>query len=291
MPATAESPTTDASLAVDALPLYGEQYQREQVAKYRSRHDNHWRIRLDLAAALHGRFAAPMLGGRDPSDVTVVDVGCSIGTFAIDYARRGYRAYGIDFDESALQVARALADEEGVDATFIRGDASAWDPALGPIDIAICFDIFEHLFDDQLGVLLNGLRRNLAPNGVLLFHTFPAEFDYIFFQGSRKWWPLSMIRWMSRRPLYRCTRAYACLIDAWYALRYGRVRRELTEDSSHCNPLTRRRLEQLLQRAGFEILSLEARTLYEWSPGVQRRFRSLELAQRNLFGAARPRPN
>ncbi len=40
-----------------------------------------------------------------------MDVGCSIGTFAIEFAAKGYRSFGIDFDQTALDIAR---DDLGV---------------------------------------------------------------------------------------------------------------------------------------------------------------------------------
>ena len=104
-----------------------------------------------MANRLVSQYALPRLGHKSTSDIIVTDVGCSIGTFAIEFAKLGYRSYGVDFDPEALTQARRLCEEEKTHAEFICGDIANWNKQLPPIDIAICFDIFEHLHDDELG--------------------------------------------------------------------------------------------------------------------------------------------
>ncbi|MGH8221516.1 MAG: hypothetical protein ACREQZ_00950, partial [Woeseiaceae bacterium] len=70
--------------------MYGEAYQRAQVEKHRQRHTNHWRQRIALAHRLVNQWVLPRFLGRDPHDITVLDVGCSIGTMAIEFAQRGF---------------------------------------------------------------------------------------------------------------------------------------------------------------------------------------------------------
>src|SRR6185503_17586263 len=81
---------------------YGEEYQTQLAEKYRNRHSNHWKVRVALANRLVSQYALPRLGHKSTSDIIVTDVGCSIGTFAIEFAKLGYRSYGVDFDPEAL---------------------------------------------------------------------------------------------------------------------------------------------------------------------------------------------
>ena len=166
------------SILKDTSWTYGEESQRRQVAKYRDRANNHWRHRFALADKLVNDYALPRLQERATGAISLVDVGCSIGTFAIEGAKRGFKSYGVDFDPAAIRIAEELSRSEGVSPTFICGDVATCD--LPPIDIAICFDIFEHLHDDELGALLGGLRRRLSTEGCIVFHTFPTELDYLF---------------------------------------------------------------------------------------------------------------
>jgi 2-polyprenyl-3-methyl-5-hydroxy-6-metoxy-1,4-benzoquinol methylase len=268
---------------------YGEAYQLEQVEKHRHRRTNHWQPRIALAHDLIDRHVMPRLGSRLPGTINVVDIGCSIGTMAIEMALRGFKTYGVDFDASALTIARDLALEENVSVEFVKADVAEWRPEDGrSFDIAVCFDIFEHLHDDELGGLLQAVRRQLSPSGALVFYTFPLQYDYLFFSRDVLHWPLWPFTWLSPRHFERLTRAYASVLDAGLLLWTGESYRERIRKLSHCNPTTKTRLEAILTRAGYDVATIETRTIYPFQPHVLRRFGRQPVAHRNLFGVAYP---
>lgn len=271
---------------------YGLEYQRGQAAKYRARATNHWAIRVGLAMRLADEFAMPRLGARaaaQPATVRVLDVGCSIGTFAIEFAKRGFTATGIDLDADALTIARELALEEGVAPVFLQEDVSAWTGGPGSIDIVVAFDLFEHLHDDELGAMLRAIRTALRPDGTLIYHTFPTEFDYIFFSKHKPLWePLEPFAHLPPEEFEKRARAYAARLDAEYLESGGVPHREWIELHQHCNPLTRPRLERMLARAGFRSALIETAQLYPFGPAQQARFAGQPIADRNLYGAAVP---
>jgi len=267
---------------------YGEQYQREQVEKHRARATNHWKARIALAHELIDTHVLPRLGPREPRSVQVLDVGCSIGTMAIEMALRGFKAYAVDFDASALRIARELAAEEGASVEFFRADVAEWRPPIGGIDIALCFDIFEHLHDDELGALLQSLKRVLSERGSLVFYTFPLQYDYLFFSRDVLHWPLMPLRWLSRPAFDRVVRAYAAACDVALLAATGKTYRERIKSHSHCNPTTRQRLEDVLKRAGYRIAYIETGNLYPFKPHVTRRFTRHAAAHRHLYGVAYP---
>lgn len=287
IPSPPQQPTI-ASPARASVELYGEAYQRHQANKYRQRATNHWRHRIALAHRLADQHALPRLAGRAPGDITVVDIGCSIGTFAIEFAKRGFRSIGADYDAAAIAVARELAAEEGAAPEFVVGDACEL-PGAREIDIAVCFDLFEHLHDDELGAMLGTLRRTLSPRGTLIFHTFPAEHDYLFYERHGYHRALIPFARLGPRAFDRVARAYAAMLDAWWILRRGATHREAIIPLQHCNPLTPARLRGILERAGFHILELGSANLYELEMPIVRRFGAHQIAQRNLFGAAAPK--
>lgn len=273
----------------DVLSQYGTAYQRDQAAKFRARRTNHWRQRIALAFDLVERHALPRLGNVPRGAVHAVDVGCSIGTFAIECALRGFRATGIDLDPSALAIALELASEEGVSPAFFCADLAQWEPQ-APIDIAIAFDIFEHLHDDQVGAMLATLRRMMSPQGSLVFHTFPTEFDYIFFENNGALAePLLPFAAEPPGDFERRTRALAARLEAETIQRGGLPRRDAIRTEQHCNPTGRRRLKFILERAGFDPIVLETAHLYEWSRDLADRFRGQPIVDRNLYGIAVPR--
>jgi 2-polyprenyl-3-methyl-5-hydroxy-6-metoxy-1,4-benzoquinol methylase len=268
---------------------YGEAYQQQQVAKHRGRANNHWRERIALAHSLVDRWALPRLLGRPPGDITVLDVGCSVGTMAIEFALRRFRAAGVDFDAAALALGRTLAREEGVEVEFFQGDVADWRQLAGrPLDIVLCFDIFEHLQDDELGSMLQALRREMSPSGTLVFYSFPLQFDYLFFSRDLLSWPLLPFVGLAPPRFERLTRAYAALLDAGLLLVTGQSYKERIKKLSHCNPTTPQRLGDILRRAGFEIACMDTTNLYADKAHVKRRFARQPIAHRQVYGAAYP---
>jgi SAM-dependent methyltransferase len=218
----------------------------------------------------------------------VADIGCSIGTFAIEFAKAGYQSYGLDFDPAAIERARLLAGEEGVQPTFLCRNMLAPDLSLPPVDVAVCFDIFEHVHDDQLGSLLYALKRRLSPQGTIIFHTFPTYYDYIFYAGRGWHYPLLPFRGLPAPAFRRLTRVYATLLDALLLAKNGLNYRDAIADAGHCNPTTAQRLRDILRRADYRILSLDTGRLFPNKPAIQRLFRKQPVADRHIFGVAAP---
>jgi SAM-dependent methyltransferase len=235
------------------------------------------------------------MGGRAPGEITVVDVACSVGLFAIEFAKMGYRSYGVDFDPAAIEIARRLNEEERANAQFLLMDVSDWRLDV-PIDIAVCFDVFEHLHDDELGALLYGLKRHLSPDGCMIFHTLPLEYDYLFWDGDRgiiRFPPLlrPFRHWPPER-FTRLVRAYAMCRDIRSLCRAGGTPyRESIEMSGHPNPLTPSRLAKIFARAGYEVGFLDTGFLGEsqLDPRDRACFHRQPITHRSLRGAAWPR--
>jgi 2-polyprenyl-3-methyl-5-hydroxy-6-metoxy-1,4-benzoquinol methylase len=262
------------------LEVYGEKYQLEQLEKHRNRRSNHWRHRIDILHDLVDNYAS--LKGRRDS----LDVGCSIGTVAIEMAQKGYHSIGIDFDDKALEVARILAKEEGVDVQFINSDVALLNTD-SLFDVVTCMDIFEHLHDSELGVLLNSIKSKLKPNGVLIFHSFPTQYEYLFFGKVMLMLPLFFVKWLPVRHFERITRSYASLIDSILLLFRGFDYKEKIKNISHCNPTTQKRLEDIFRNSGFDIESISSKTLYNFQKSRVNFFQKHPISYRNIFGAAK----
>lgn len=264
---------------------YGAGYRDEQLEKYRNRATNHWRHRIALAHRLVDRYALPRLADRAPGEIVVVDVGCSIGTFAIEFAKRGFSAYGVDFDPVALAAAEELAAAEAVSPVFVQRDVAEWQLEFPAIDIAVAFDLFEHLHDDELGAMLQALRVSLSPQGCLVYHTYPTEFDYVL---GRRGLPVAPLAGLPPRAFQRVVRAYASVIRGAQWLATGADHRERIKRIAHCNPTTPERLRDILERAGYQSAYMATAQLYEKSRRKYRRFRGQPVADMNLFGVAWP---
>ncbi len=277
---------------------YGRAHQGTMLSYYRKSkivsESNTEYLRVVLARDLVDKYALPRLYPRLPGEITLVDVGCSVGLLAIEFAKMGYNSFGVDFDPAALEIAAKLNSEEGTNARFLQMDVSDWNLDI-PIDIAICFDIFEHLHDDELGALLYGLKKKLSRRGSIVFHTLPLQFDYLFWNASKGIiqfpWLLRPFKNMPARRFSRMVKIYATGLDLIKMCRGGHTHQEEIKMGGHCNPLTRERLEDILGRAGYEILFMESGFLGEVQLDPQHReyFHKQPVTHRSLRGVVAPK--
>jgi 2-polyprenyl-3-methyl-5-hydroxy-6-metoxy-1,4-benzoquinol methylase len=264
---------------------YGNDYQSKQIEKYKNRNSNHWKYRIELFESLLKEFDT----GQSGADTFVADIGTSIGTFAIEAAKKGYKAAGIDFDPEAIAAAKILAKEENVEVEFIYADVSQPIPLSSKIDIAVCFDIFEHMHDDELGSLLLALKQKLSENGKILFHTFPNEYDYIFFEHTLPAIPLMPLSFLPKKCFNRIVKLHATFIDGIFILLKGKTHKESIKKKSHCNPLSVERLNDIFVRAGYEIELLESKQLYTFKKTRMNLFRKQTITYRNIYGSIKPK--
>jgi|SRR3989339_1576206 len=270
---------------------YGLSCQTELEEKYRNRENNHWKDRIKLANLLISNHVTDKLSRKNKNEINIIDIGCSIGTFAIEFAKVGYNTYGIDFDSCAIERAIKLSKEEKVSPIFITGDVSDLNVDIPLIDIAICFDIFEHLHDDELGSLLVSIKKRLAKDGCLVFHTFPTEYERIFYINNFMCFPLIPFRWLSDNIFKRIVRAYGLMIDVVLVLLIGKTFKDIIKTESHCNPLSKERIIDIFQRTGYEVIFIETTNLYKFNLFVQKMFAKKTVSHRNLYGVVRKKEN
>jgi SAM-dependent methyltransferase len=134
-------------------------YDRESAAWERRRDEPKHRELVERAADELVNVVAP------PGPV--VDLGCGPGAHALALARRGYDVVGVDGSPRMVEVARARAVRDEVDATFEVHDVSAplrfADASLGGV-LAIL--VLQHL--RHPAAFIAEIRRCLRPDGHLL---------------------------------------------------------------------------------------------------------------------------
>jgi ribosomal protein L11 methylase PrmA len=87
---------------------------------------------------------------------TLLDLACGRGVYGLEIARQtNARLIGVDFAESAVQAARALAASRGQDADF-RGRGALASPALPHARTVIARD---HRNQKSFGTILFGVAR------------------------------------------------------------------------------------------------------------------------------------
>jgi len=114
------------------------------------------------------RILAGRLGARS---LDIRDVSCGIGTQSLGLARLGHRVAGSDLSERALERARRMAHERGLEVRFSRADMrecaeadrSAFDAVIS------CDNSLPHLLtDDDILTALRAFGQALRPGGVAL---------------------------------------------------------------------------------------------------------------------------
>lgn len=101
---------------------------------------------------------------------TLLDVGCGIGTIALELQKRGYVVKGIDFSSVAVEKSR----ERGLDAILSDVDRDGLKFPDRSFDVVWAGDVIEHVFDPIY--LIEEVARVLKSEGSFLL-TVPNNFN------------------------------------------------------------------------------------------------------------------
>ena len=191
----------------------------EVAAKYDEYHARFRDIRADNERALEALAVGP-------GDV-VLDMGTGTGWLAIQAARRGAEAYGVDIAPTMLAVARRNAAEAGAAVRFAEGGFLTYEHDGPPVTAAAAQLSLHHLPDFWKQVALLRLADMMADGGRLFL------FDTVFS------FPME---------------AYAAAVDAWVSSAAESQRasyaRHVREEYSTMDWI----MEGLLRRAGFTVV-------------------------------------
>jgi SAM-dependent methyltransferase len=144
--------TTERDHAASAYDAFADHYDHFTA---------HHRYDLWCATIEQLALAAGLQGKR------LLDAGCGTGKSFLPFLERGYDVTACDASWEMLAQARAKA---GGRARLLHRDIRALD-ALGQFDLVCCLDdVINYLHTGvELHAAFAGLRRNLAPDGVLVF--------------------------------------------------------------------------------------------------------------------------
>jgi SAM-dependent methyltransferase len=104
-------------------------------------------------------------------DSDVLEVGCGLGTDAINFARRGARYTGVDLTEASIELVRRRFEFESLTADLRVADAEALPFDADSFDLVYSHGVLHHTPDTQQAI--NEVHRVLKPGGtamVMLYH-------------------------------------------------------------------------------------------------------------------------
>jgi len=103
-------------------------------------------------------------GGRR----TFLEVGSNWGRWCVAAARRGYVPTGIDPSLKGVQAARRVAEQLGVDAEYVVGDARHLPFPDASFDVVFSYSVFQHFSKRDALAAFDELGRVLKPGGTSL---------------------------------------------------------------------------------------------------------------------------
>ena len=100
----------------------------------------------------------------------VLDIGCGGGLLTESLARAGANTTGLDLSGTALEQARAHAQEQALDIEYLEQDANALaGQRPEAFDVVTCMELLEHVPD--FTALLSDCEQLLRPSGSLFVST------------------------------------------------------------------------------------------------------------------------
>lgn len=98
-------------------------------------------------------------------DKRVLEIGCGIGTDAVNFARAGAEYTGVELSEVSLDLAKRRFELFGLDGTFVQANAEALDQHVrrASFDLVYSFGVIHHTPDPD--AVLRQARRAIRPDG------------------------------------------------------------------------------------------------------------------------------
>jgi SAM-dependent methyltransferase len=99
---------------------------------------------------------------------TFLEVGSNWGRWCVAAARRGYVPTGIDPSLKSIQAARRVAEQLGVEAEYVVGDARHLPFADASFDVVFSYSVFQHFSKRDALAAFDEIGRVLKPGGTSL---------------------------------------------------------------------------------------------------------------------------
>ena len=170
------------------------QMEYENISK--KRYETMW---SQMKGKFHGkrsdyRSNYPLESVKDFADFLkkkgkILDIGCGNGRNTIVFAKKGSKAYGIDFSAAAISLAEKNAKENKAKAEFSVGSALELPYEKDMFDAAIDCGCFHHIRKSGWEQYIENLLKVLKKGGYYYLHCFSTSSEHIpkFSPKERNW--------------------------------------------------------------------------------------------------------
>ena len=123
----------------------------------------------------------------------VLDVGCGRGELVFFAAKQGEEESGIDYSKEAIRLANTLKSKKSKEIRskmkFYVMDAKELKFPNSFFDLVILTDVVEHLYNEELDIVLQEIKRVLKKGSAMVIHTAPNR---LFFNIGYKYYSYPM---------------------------------------------------------------------------------------------------
>jgi SAM-dependent methyltransferase len=167
------------------IPWHDPEFSRRMLREHLDQRHDHASRRLETVDAHVEWLFTTVLAGRPGS---VLDLGCGPGLYTERLAERGCSCLGVDISPASIEYARQVADEKGLDCTYLRADI--FEAYLGSgHDLAmLLFGELNTFPKTEVPDLIRRARDALRPGGTLVLEVHTHE--SVVREGSSppEWW-------------------------------------------------------------------------------------------------------
>lgn len=126
-----------------------------------------------LGARIRSRILSLILKHEKTEKLTLLDAGCGMGLASIYWSSKFKKVFGVDLDKSKIREAKTIAKENGIkNVEFKSSDLLKNKFTKEKFDIAICFEVIEHVKDYKK--LIKTLSMRVKKNGEIII-SFPSN--------------------------------------------------------------------------------------------------------------------
>lgn len=219
----------------------------------------------------------------------ILDLGCGVGTFALLFAKNGYRSTGLDISENVVKKCRENATKLDIsNVDFLQGDSSADHFKENSFDAIIAADIIEHLPRQVLKNTIDNCYKWLRPGGVFIVHTYPTKYYHLLL-GRRIFLllPLYLLPRNMNDGYLRFVSRF--IFDPVWAIRNRITWSRMAAEGGHCNPPHPVLFKEIVNNAGFKVMEYrliediltglpEDQPRYSWGRKLIKRFEAVRPA-------------
>lgn len=157
----------------DNIPWNDPDFSRRMLKEHLSQEHNAASRTFDIIDQHVDWIHTQILGSKN---LKILDLGCGPGLYCHRLSMLGHQCIGIDYSPASITHARKIAEQSGLNCTFIRAD-------LRETDYGNDFDVVMQIYGEinvfkplHASKILDKAYQSLKPGGILLLepHTFEA---------------------------------------------------------------------------------------------------------------------